>query len=278
MLVSAYMLPHGTDIIPGIKEPYGEGFRPLHLAMEQAGKTLAAENPDLVIMLVPHGYTLPEQHVVYLHERYLGLLYDASNPDVFGAVQMADIWRGDRAAAEQVLAAMQAKHIPASGLIQGGPPFALTLAWSETVPLRYLLKDCAPRVVIISLPRTRYDKMLAIQPDLAALGDVLYEFAAASEQRVSIVISADLAHTHDAGGPYGFHKAAAKLDDHVDYWVRSPKRERLNQMLALQTDGKACGMAGMCVLQVILDRAHLKATTHTYAAPTYYGMMVAHWA
>ena len=278
MLVSAYMLPHGTDMIPGIKEPYDEGFRPLHLAMEQAGKTLAAENPDLVVMLVPHGYTLPEQHVVYLHERYLGLLYDAANPDVFGPLHMANIWHGDRAAAEMVLAAMQAKHIPATGLIQGGPAFALTLAWSETVPLYYLLRDCAPRVVIISLPRTRYDKMMAIQPDLAALGDVLYEFAAAHEQRVSIVISSDLAHTHDASGPYGFHAAAAKLDYHVDYWVRSPRRERLNQMLALQTDGKACGMAGMCVLQVILDRARLKSTERTYAAPTYFGMMVAHWA
>lgn len=278
MLVSTYMLPHGADMIPGIKEPYPEGFRPVHLAMEQMGRTLAAENPDLVIMLVPHGYTLPEQHVVYLHERYLGLLYDATNPDTFGALHMADIWPGDRAAAEQVLAAMQAKRIPATGLIQGGPAFALTLAWSETVPLHYLMKKCKPRIVIISLPRTRYDKLMAMQPDLAALGDVLYEFAAAHEQRVSIIMSADMAHTHDASGPYGFHESAAKFDYHVDYWIRSPRRDRLNQMLALQPTGLACGMAGMCVLQVILERAHLQSQERTYAAPTYFGLMVAHWA
>lgn len=278
MLVSAYMLPHGTDMIPGVKEPYPEGFRPVHLAMEQAGKTIAAENPDLVVMLVPHGYTLPEQHVVYLHERYLGLLYDATNPDVFGSVKFSDIWHGDRAAAEQLLAAMQARNIPATGLIQGGPPFALTLAWSETVPLHYLTKSCAPRIVIVSLPRTRHEKILAIQNDLAALGNALYDFASERDERVSIVISADMAHTHDASGPYGFHESADKLDYLVQHWVRSPKRDRLRQMLALQPTGLACGMAGMCVLQVILDRSLLQSTASTYAAPTYFGMMVAHWA
>jgi hypothetical protein len=63
----------------------------------------------------------------------------------------------------------------------------------------------------------------------------------------------------------------------VQQWVREPTRERLDGLLALQPTARACAMAGMCSLQVVLERSALRSTGGVYAAPTYFGMLAARW-
>jgi aromatic ring-opening dioxygenase LigB subunit len=277
VLVSAFMLPHGSQIVPGLEEHYDEANRPLHQAMEQMGAALAADCPDAIILVTPHGISLPEHHAVYMHNRLMGMLFTLDGPDGFSKVKEQYLWRGDSALAGRLLAAMQERSIPALPLVQGSSDYPLALAWGETVPLYYLLRDCSARVAIVSLPRTRLDRLAAIQGDLAALGAVLCEQATAFDGRVSLVMSADQAHTHDAAGPYGFHESAKVFDALVQQWVREPTRERLDGLLALQPTARACAMAGMCSLQVVLERSALRSPGGVYAAPTYFGMLAAHW-
>ena len=116
-----------------------------------------------------------------------------------------------------------------------------------------------------------------MQNDLAALRRALLDIAAAYPGGVSIVSSADLAHTHSAQGRDGFHESAAAFDALVQRWARTPERETLNRLLALQPTAKACGIAGMCMLQTIFDSGHLTCGPTTCAVPSYFGMMVAQW-
>jgi aromatic ring-opening dioxygenase LigB subunit len=277
VLVSAYMLPHGSQIIPGLDDNYDEANRPLHQAMQQMGAALAADCPDAVILVTPHGISLPEHHAVYMHDRLMGLLYALAGPHDINKVKEQYLWTGDSALARRLLGAMLDRGIPTLPLVQGSSEYPLALAWGETVPLYYLLRDCSPRVVIISLPRSRLDRLGDIQVDLAALGAVLYEQAMAFGGRVSLVMSADQSHTHDAAGPYGFHESAKAFDELVQQWVTAPTRDRLNGLLALQPTAKACAMAGMCSLQVVLERSALRSAGAVYAAPTYFGMLAARW-
>lgn len=53
MLTSIFMAPHGMQIIPGLEEPYAEGFRPLHEALAQARRQLVADEPESMILLTP---------------------------------------------------------------------------------------------------------------------------------------------------------------------------------------------------------------------------------
>ena len=278
MLVSVFMLPHGMQIIPGLEEHYDEANRPLHQVMESMGAALAGDCPDAIILVTPHGISLPEHHAVYAHDKLMGMLFTLKGPHGIGRVTEQHLWNGDSALAQRLLAAMQARGIPALPVVQGSGDYPMTLAWGETVPLHYLLRSCSPRVVIVSLPRTRLDRLADIQGDLAALGHVLDEQARTFDGRLSLVFSADLAHTHDAGGPYGFHETASQFDALVQDWVVSPTRDGLDRLLALQPTARACAIAGICSLQVVLERSALRSAGGVYAAPTYFGMLAARWA
>jgi|GEM_PF-3002994 len=276
MLLSAYLVPHGNQIIPGLEEPYPAGFLPLHEAMQRARSELAADAAEILILLTPHGITLPDAYGVYLNERLQGFYYDLSESNVFGQLKGRALWPADRPAAEELLGALQAAGLPATGLIQGSATFPIALTWGELVPLHYLGSAGSPRVVVISLPRSRAS-LPQLQSQFFALGQALFAFADRDRRRISLVISADLAHTHTAAGPYGVHSSAPVFDRLAQEWAWQPTRERLARLLELQPTALACGMAGMCALQPVIEAARLAASSVTYAVPTYFGMMVARW-
>ena len=41
------------------------------------------------------------------------------------------------------------------------------------------------------------------------------------EEKVAIVISSDLAHTHSKDGPYGFSEKAQLFDDAIEKWANT---------------------------------------------------------
>lgn len=277
MLTSAYLVAHGMQILPGLEEPYAEGFRPLHVAMEDAGRRLRAEQVELLILLTPHGTLLPTAYGVYLNERLQGLYYRLTESNVFGDLRSRALWRGDREGAERLLAVLQGAGLGAEGLLTGSASYPAALAWGEVVPLHYLAGAAGPEVIVVSLPRSRADPV-AIREELEGLGRALLAFASAEARRTSLVVSADLAHTHSAAGPYGAHQSAPAFDREAQAWACAPERGTLRRMLELQPTALACGMAGMCALQPVLEAGPFTCSGVTYAAPTYFGMMVAHWA
>ncbi len=276
MLTSVCLIPHGMQIIPGLEDHQPAAFHSLHDAMLRAGRDLRADQPDLLLLLTPHGHCIESAYLVYLHERFQGLHYRLTESNVFGEVGERFLWPGDRPAAEALLAALVAAGLPAEGLVQGSPGYPLTLAWGETVPLTYLAGSPGPRVIILALPRTRRDPR-AVGGQLERLGHTLLSFARAREERVALAVSADLSHVHDSSGPYGAHESAQPFDRLAQEWAREPTRERLERMLELQPTALACGLAGMCALQPLLAEAEMSLTWLAYAAPTYFGMMVARW-
>ncbi len=278
MLSSVLMAPHGAEIIPLAGQPYNDAFRPLHAAMEQAGQALAERDTDLLMMVTPHGYSLDAAYTIYLHERFQGLFYNLTESNVFGEISGRALWTGERDQAAAVLAGLRQRGVAADGLVHGSPGYPLALAWGETVPLHYLVRGAAPKVVLIGLPRARHDRLAQMQQDLATLGRVLRDVADRYDGAVSIVSSADLSHTHTSQSPYGYHASSAAFDATVQAWAAAPTRDKLERMLALQPTALACGMAGMCILQAIFDERPLVCRQLTYAAPTYFGMAVALWA
>lgn len=277
MLSSVLMAPHGAEIIPMAGQPYNEAFRPLHAALDRAGQTLAERNTDLIVMVTPHGYSLDVAYTVYQHERFQGIFYHLTESNVFGDIAGRTVWSGDREQAGALLARLLDLGVAAEGLVHGAPTYPLELAWGECTPLHYLVRGDKPKIVLIGLPRARHDRLAQMQGDLATLGRLLLSVARDYAGAVSIVSSADLAHTHTAQSPYGQHESAAAFDALVQEWAAAPTRDRLERLLALQPTALACGMAGMCILQTIVDTTPLACQRITYAAPTYYGMAVVEW-
>ncbi len=140
-------------------------------------------------------------------------------------------------------------------------PFAdsepFPLRWGELIPLSFLLQgpgDVLPPLVVLSQPLRRYNDSVAMIPELLGAGASMLPLLDACPQRVLVVASADLAHTHanpTGVEPYGTSPAAQPFDDAVGRWVATGDASALVQEAALYAqDALSCGYTGTCVLLV----------------------------
>jgi aromatic ring-opening dioxygenase LigB subunit len=92
-------------------------------------------------------------------------------------------------------------------------------------------------------------------------------------KRVALIASADHGHAHDPDGPYGFDPAAAAYDAQVQEILASDRLDFL-PLAELVEPAKADSLWQLLVLQGAVGEA-ARADVLAYAAPTYYGMLVA---
>jgi aromatic ring-opening dioxygenase LigB subunit len=134
------------------------------------------------------------------------------------------------------------------------------LDWGTEVPLTFIR---ARKVVVVSPARDRpLEEHLRLGEAIAALPG-----------RVALIASADNGHAHDADGPYGFDAAAAEYDAQLQEILASERLDFL-PLAELAEPAKADSLWQLVVLQGALGHT-AQADVLAYAAPTYYGMLVA---
>jgi aromatic ring-opening dioxygenase LigB subunit len=213
----------------------------LREAMEELGRRCAAASPDVAVVVTPHS--------VHVDGHY-------------GVVTSAKVgeWETDREAA----AALLDTPLPILGLSFGGndPASAeFPLDWGTEIPLEFL---CPPRVVVVSPSRDRpLEEHLRLGEAIAALPG-----------RVALVASADHGHAHDPDGPYDFDPAAAAPYDARLQEILASERLDFLPLAELVEPAKADSLWQLVVLQGALGAA-ARTDVLAYAAPTYYGMLVA---
>jgi aromatic ring-opening dioxygenase LigB subunit len=216
----------------------------LRAAMEELGRRFDAARPDVAIVVTPHSV-----HV----DRHFA---------VVTAGRVGD-WETDTEAARALLAA----DLPIVGVSYGGNDPATAefpLDWGTEVPLTLLR---APRVVVVSPARDRpLDEHLA-------LGRAIASNNVSQGKRVALVASADHGHAHRADGIYGFHPAAAEYDASLQEILASQRLDFL-PLAELAEDAKADSLWQLLVLQGAAGES-ARVDVLAYAAPTYYGMLVA---
>jgi aromatic ring-opening dioxygenase LigB subunit len=160
-------------------------------------------------------------------------------------------------------AALLEADLPILGVSYGGNDATTAefpLDWGAEIPLQFVR---ATKVVVVSPAR---DRPLA---EHIRLGETI----AALPGRVALIASADHGHAHDADGPYGFDSAAAEYDALLQKILASERLDFL-PLSDLVEAGKADSLWQLLVLQgAVGETAH--ADVLAYAAPTYYGMLVA---
>jgi aromatic ring-opening dioxygenase LigB subunit len=236
MIGFAAIAPHGdVDDEPVMRE-----------AMEELGRRFDAAAPEAAIVVTPHNVHVEGHFAVVVAAR-------------IGEHEV------DHELAGAALAALRTAGLPALGVSYGGnnPAEAqMPLDWGTEVPLAYLR---APRVVTVSPAR---DRPLA---EHVRAGAALA--SAASGRRIALVASADHGHAHDAEGPYGFDPAAARYDQLVQEIVTSGRFD-FEPLAELVEPAKADSLWQLLVLQGAVGEG-ASADLLAYAAPSYYGMLVA---
>ncbi len=212
----------------------------LRAAMEELGRRCEAAAPEVAVVVTPHSVHV-DGH--------------------FAVVTSAKVgeWETDRQAALTLIRAT----LPILGVSYGGNDPATAgfpLDWGTEVPLAFLR---APRVVVVSPARDlRMEEHVRLGEAIAALPD-----------RIALIASADHGHAHDPGGPYGYDSAAGFYDALVQEILASGRLDFTPLSLAVDA-AKADSLWQLLVLQGAVGEA-ARVDVLAYAAPTYYGMLVA---
>ena len=222
--------------------PHGEvDLAPeLRAAMEELGRRFAAAAPDVAVIVTPHSVHVGGH---------------------FAVVTAGNVgeWETDA----EVVAALLEAPLPVLGVSYGGNDPATAefpLDWGTEVPLEFLRP---PRIVVVSPARDRpLEEHLRLGEAIAALPG-----------RVALVASADHGHAHDPDGPHGFDPAAATYDARLQEILGSGRLDFL-PLARLVEPAKADSLWQLLVLQGAVGES-ARADVLAYAAPTYYGMLVA---
>jgi aromatic ring-opening dioxygenase LigB subunit len=212
----------------------------LRPAMEELGRRCEAAGPEVAVVVTPHSVHVDGHYAVV----------------TAGTVGE---WETD---AETAAALLEAP-LPILGVSYGGNDPATAefpIDWGTEIPLTFLP---APKVVVVSPARDRpLEEHLLLGKAIAALPG-----------RVALIASADHGHAHRADGIYGYHPAAAEYDALLQEIVASDRLDFF-PLAELAEPGKADSLWQLVVLQGAVSET-ARADVLAYAAPTYYGMLVA---
>jgi aromatic ring-opening dioxygenase LigB subunit len=268
-IVGAFILPHGAMILDKRKAQENNALE-LHNAMKQMAKQIKSLEPDIIFLTSPHGVSHSNDFGIYLNK----------------AASCSAEWNGDyhnytceipldQELSKKLLDYLVDKETAISGVVTYTPGVNIPLRWGEAVPL-WFLKDIPANFIIMSQPVKRLDEAKELIPETLTLGNDLRLFFENLPQRIVVIISADLAHTHQKDGPYGFDEAASIFDDLIGKWASTLNDKILLKQVVPKLDkAKVCGFIGFIMLQGMIEKLDFEPQLIVNQAPSYYGMMVA---
>jgi aromatic ring-opening dioxygenase LigB subunit len=263
----ACIAPHGELAIPEACPPGGRGFATATQAgMAELGHRFKAADPDVVVVLTPHGIHVEGHVAVVVAGRAAGALDEA--PAISLDVPV------DRSLALAIVDDLVAAGIPALGVSYGGnvPEEAvMPLDWGSLVPLWYLGGRHRPPVPAVLVSPARD---LSVGAHVAA-GAAIAVVIAATGRRAALVASADQAHAHSAAGPYGFDPAARVHDELIVSILRDGRLGAVRDIEpALVEAAKPDSWWQTLMLLGAIGEAW-RPSVLSYEVPTYYGMLCA---
>ena len=202
VFVGAAILPHGTMAFDGDPNSASPACRErnstmppeliqncskLYNSCERAGDLVAKMNPDIVLLVTPHGLALSSgSYAVYMANAARGnALWNGCFQDIEVNIPLETQLSG------QLLEFVQKQGFKADGIITF-TKMESPLRWGEVVPLWFVDKKLDSEKVkymIVCLARNG--------EGFEAMGRSLHEFASKLQHRLAVVISGDLSHTHE---------------------------------------------------------------------------------
>ena len=295
LLLGASVIPHGDFAwLPSLL-PEGSANRSIaefvRSGAMKAAALLREASPEVILVIAPHAAALSTSFALYANSGVAGTallggdLHNATQPLV--AVPLAAA--GAPELAVSLATTLAAAH-NVSDLTFWGDSEPAPLRWSEIVPLAFLdgfvnASTGGAQVLVWSQPTKRLTCASCMVPELISTGAALAAALAATPQRIWLLVSADLAHTHPAAvNPYPANaSAAAAFDAAASSWAAALDAHSLLVTAAQVTDyALSCGFTGMVLAHAALAAAPgglaaWQPELFAYGAPTYYGMLAAHF-
>lgn len=264
-LIGAAVIPHGDFVWDPSLIHNVNGSLYLHNQTLLLAETINTMEPDLILLITPHGVALTNDFAVSLSTNGSGFallgedLHNTSYPSYTVPMNFP--------LAPSVSADL-VKYLRSSnvtGILPWADSEPFPLRWGEIIPLAFFSSvlnnsytSNTPQVLVWSQPLRRYNASVAMIPELLEMGNLLYTyFQQLTNVRTFVIVSADLAHTHlNPVQPYPPCPCAVTFDTACQVWASS-----LNETALLETaagvvdEALSCGYTGMVILHgMIRDR------------------------
>ncbi|MHA1971897.1 MAG: hypothetical protein ACTSW1_02820 [Candidatus Hodarchaeales archaeon] len=271
VLKNVFVLPHGSMILNPLKTNIPESAKELNAKMNEISRAIASIDPDLCILITPHGIALSHDYGLYMNRTASGSAEWEGEWNEFEVKIDIDLDK-----TTELFNVFKKDNLPVSTITCYSSNVNAPLRWGEVVPL-WFLRNISSKFIILSLPTRRYNQVKMMTSELERLGMNLASFVERLPEKTIILISADLAHTHDPKGPYGFSEKAEIFDTIIEEWLTSGLKKELliDQAADILDEALACGYAGFVVLQGIIENHNIETRVLTRSHPSYYGMTVA---
>jgi aromatic ring-opening dioxygenase LigB subunit len=275
-LVYACIAPHGSEIIPRLASKSTlRKFQKTRDGLTKLASEVAKAKPDIIVIATPHNLKVWTKIAVITSENSTGTLQ--ASPRNKRSVSLKA--KCDADFAQRLLANALKRKLPTVGVNYGtseGVTSDMPMDWGTLIPLWFILPRCRPkpRVVIVTPSRE-----IPLRQNFL-FGRVIGELSDRTARRVVFVASADQAHRHRKGGPYGFSNRFSNRSKEYDKFViESIKRNQIGSIMSLR--GKLVEAARpdslwqMTMLAGALEARNITPQVLSYDVPTYFGMICA---
>jgi aromatic ring-opening dioxygenase LigB subunit len=267
-IVYGCIAPHGGELVPELTRDKEGKYSVLRKGMRTIASQAKLARPDTYIVASPHNLRLARHIGIVLSENSSGTVTEKG-----GSISLRA--KCDQALGGKILSEAEKEDLPVVGANYGaleGPSSDLPMDWGSLIPLWFFIgRGTSRKKVLVVTP----SRGIPIRQNFE-FGRVVARVSESSDSRVAFVASADQAHAHARGGPYGFSKAAAEYDRRV---IDCVKRDRLSSVLrvnpGLVEDAKPDSLWQMAMLAGVLDVVPMHGELVAYDVPSYFGMLCA---
>ncbi len=251
-LVKTYLIPHGDEIL---SFPNQES-RKMNGSISKETK---GDPSETVLIISPHSLRIPSGLPV-VNTQYLSGKYEIGK----------NILKGDYETDRNLNSDLikKSKHfVEVNFVTTTGKLSTFPADFGTLIPLTFF---CNKRVSMLGQWRTpRRDLLID-------LGKKLYDVVLKSDRKISVVFSADQAHTHSRTGPYGFDGRAKKYDKMVERAIRTNAFDELVSLDDEYLDGaKPDSYWNLLMYHGFTERGKLTPKFHYYYLQEYFGMLFA---
>lgn len=256
MLSFAAITPHPPIIIPTIGKENLKLVKKTIEAMETLGQKLNRVNPDIIIIISPHGPIFTDAFCLNLSEKYFG------NFTAFGDLITKLEFNGNL---DIVYKIREKTEIVVPTTMISEP----NLDHGILVPLYYLTKNLKNFSIIpIGYSFLDYKKHLEF-------GEKIKEEIILSNKKIAVIASGDLSHRLTFDAPAGYSPQGKIFDKKL---INLLKKKSINQILNLNPnlieEAGECGLRSILILLGVIKNLNYQPELLSYEGPFGVGYLV----
>lgn len=254
VLNRVYMIPHGDEIID-LPNPESRELS------EKLADLAERDNSEVLVVLSPHGVNLAKNIAVVNTENFEANTRLRDKYLYFKA-------KNERALAENLIRSAWDTTEELRFVTYSGELSTFPLDFGSSIPLYFFHQR---NIVLVGQSR------IGDRDKLLNFGRSLFRVAEEYDKKVSIIISADQAHTHWEKGPYGYSPNAEKYEEVVKHCFETGSFQDLYKIDQNLVDtAKPDSFWNLMVMHGILMESGKKMHLDYGYVEVYFGMMLAH--